>query len=211
MTYTSWSYWRHALFSWSPFKRLLADVGAAYLILEVADFFRIFPKEQHSIWTLIVILLGAVFHVLYTVRPVKTISYKPRNRDLCFVVRVGDMLSCPGEIVISTSTTFDTDIASGLISQNSLQGQFANKFFEGKTDDLDKQLTRSLKDVESEGTAVSRGKSRRYPVGTVAKVHTHGQNFYFLAMSEFNEHGNASSTPAMIDTALAGLWRYMAA
>lgn len=211
MTYTTWSYWRYALFSWSPVKRLLAVVGAAYLMLEVFDFFSVLKREDHSKWTLAGILVGAVIVVLYTVRPVRSIAYKPPNRDLCFRVRIADILNCEGEVVISTNTTFDTDMASGLIATNSLQGQFAQKFFGGRTDELDRLITGSLRGVqELPDKAVSPGKSKRYPVGTVAKVSTHGRNFYLLAMAELNEQGNAQSSVALIDDALKGLWNFMA-
>jgi hypothetical protein len=36
-------------------------------------------------------------------------------------------------------------------------------------------------------------------------VYAEGKNFYFLAMAEINEHGNASSSLRMIDDALKGL------
>jgi hypothetical protein len=209
VTYTSLSYWKYALFSKEPGKRLLADVGAAYLGLQLFDFFKIFPRDRHSMWTLVLILTGSALHVLYTVRPVRQVAYKVPRKDLCFVVRVGDILSCPGEVVISTNTTFDTDMASGLIAPNSLQGQFALRYFNGKTDELDRLIARSLGDLPAE-KAASPGKRKRYPIGTVAKVSAHGQNFYFLAMAELNEHGNAKSSVEGVERALDHLWEYVA-
>jgi hypothetical protein len=209
VTYTSLSYWKHALFSKEPGRRLLADVGAAYLGLQLLDFFKIFPRDRHSLWTLAAILAASALHVLYTVRPVRQIEYKLPKRDLCIVVRTGDILSCPGQIVISTNTTFDTDMASGLIAPSSLQGQFALRYFNGKTDELDRLIAQSLKDTSAE-KAVSPGKRKRYPIGTVAKVSSHGQNFYFLAMAELNEHGNAKATIEGIERALDHLWEYVA-
>ena len=60
MRYTSRSYWRYALFSTEPLKQLLADVGGAYLVLEVLDFFGVFTRDRHTVWTLVAILLFVV-------------------------------------------------------------------------------------------------------------------------------------------------------
>jgi hypothetical protein len=207
--YTSRSYWRYALFSTEPFKQLLADVGGAYLVLEVLDFFGIFTRDRHTVWTLVAILLLSVVHVLITRRPVSRVTYKVPKKDLCYEVRIGDLFACPGEIVVSSNTTFDTDVASGLIAPNSIQGQLAHRFFNDKTDELDRQIAQALNGLPSE-KAVSPGKRKRYPIGTVAKVNAHGKNFYMLAMAELNEHGNARSNVEMVEEALDKLWHYMA-
>jgi hypothetical protein len=207
--YTSRSYWRYALFSTEPISQLLADVGGAYLVLEVLDFFQVYPRERHTLWTLVGILLLSVAHVLVTRRPVSRVTYKVPKKDLCYEVRIDDLFACPGEIVVSAGTTFDTDVASGLIAPNSIQGQLSHRFFNDNTEELDRQIEVSLDGVPSE-QAISPGKRKRYPIGTVAKVNAHGKNFYLLAMAELNEHGNAQSSPEMVDEALEKLWAYMA-
>ena len=53
------------------------------------------------------------------------------------------------------------------------------------------------------------GKKKKYAVGTIAKIIAHDFNFYFLAMADMNEHGNAETDITKIDWALKDLWRYM--
>jgi hypothetical protein len=96
-----------------------------------------------------------------------------------------------------------------LISPNSLQGQLTQRFFDGRTDDLDAQIRASLNGLASE-PATSPGKKRPYPIGTVAEVGAHGKTFYLLAMADLNEHGNAQSSSQLIDEALARLWCFVA-
>jgi Domain of unknown function (DUF6430) len=159
-------------------------------------------------WTLAAILAGSALHVLYTVRPVRQVEYKVPKKDLCIVVRVGDILSCPGQVVISTNMTFDTDMSSGLIAPSSLQGQLAQRYFNSNTEELDRLIARSLGDLPHD-KATSPGKRKRYPIGTVAKVMTHGQNYYLLAMADLNEHGTAKSSVEDVERALDGLWDFI--
>src|SRR5262249_45212037 len=172
-------------------------------------FCKMYPRDQHSMWILAAILAGSALHVLYTVRPMRKVQYKLPKKDLCIVVQIGDILSCRGQVVISTNTTFDTDMSSGLIAPDSLQGQFALRYFNGNTEELDRLVSRSLGDPPHE-KPISPGKRRRYPIGTVAKVMAHGQNFYLLAMAELNEHGTAKSSGEDVERALDGLWDFIA-
>jgi hypothetical protein len=154
-------------------------------------------------------LFLAVTYVLVTRRPVNRITYKVPKKDFCYEVRIGDLFDCDGEIVVSTNTTFDTDMSNGLISNRSLQGQMAVRYFGGNTSEIDRQIEKSLKGLEYT-KAISPRKSRRYPIGTVARVSACNKNFYLLAMAELNEHGNASSSGAVVDRALNKLWQYIA-
>lgn len=205
------SFWRYALFSVSGISRVLAITGGLYLMLDMLDFFGMYTRDKYSAYALFVVLGVAVIAAVISRRPVSRVSYRIPKKDFGYEVLVGDLLdSNDPNIVISTNTTFDTDIATGLISPDSVQGKFTNKFFAGNTAELDKQIAESLEGVEFEEQAGRKGKKRRYPVGTVAKVKSHGKTFYLSAMAEMNEGGTAHSTPKMIDQALEELWDYIA-
>jgi hypothetical protein len=141
-------------------------------------------------------------------RPVFKVTYKIPKKDLCYEVRIGNLLDSKEDIVVSTNTTFDTDMASGLISPKSIQGQIATRFFEGKTDELNRQIRNSLAGIQYD-EALSPGNKQRYQIGTVAKVSAHGNNFYFVAMAELNEHGAAQSYQEKIELALRRLWKFI--
>jgi hypothetical protein len=156
------------------------------------------------------VLLGiSLLYVLMTRRPITKITYKVPKKDICFEVRRGDLLDSKEDIVVSSNTTFDTDISSGLINPKSIQGQVLLCFFGGKTEEVDKQIKNSLGGL-GYTDAVSPGNKKRYPMGTVAKVTSHGKIFYFLAMAELNEHGTAQSSVGMLEQALEGLWAFVA-
>lgn len=206
----TFAYWRYALFSREAVAKFFSVLGVLYLLINIADTFKVYEKGKYSHFGLIFIIIPAVLFVIATRRPVSRVIYKVPKKDYAFEVKVGDIFKETGEIIVSSNTTFDTDMSSGLIATSSLQGQVATQFFNGQTVEIDRQIEASLvrdEFIESEG---SPGKKRKYPLGTVARVSAHGKNFYFVAMSHMNSDGTAYSNVRMLDEALEGLWENMA-
>jgi hypothetical protein len=139
------AYWRYALFSTEAIAKFLAALGTLYLFVEIADAFGIYRKDQYSRYGLLILVLLSILYVLTTRRPVTRVSYKVPKKDLRFEVRIGDLFKSAGEIIVSSSSTFDTDMTTGLISTGSLQGQLAVRFFNGQTAEIDRQIEESLK------------------------------------------------------------------
>jgi hypothetical protein len=147
---------------------------------------------------------------LSTRRPLSRVSYKIPQKDFSIDVVIGDLFKIPGEVIISTSSTFDTDMSSGLIAVTSLQGQLATNLFNGQTTEIDRQIEVSLAREQFTTNELRPGKKKEYPIGTVARVSAHSRNFYLVAMSHMDENGNASSDLKMIDVALERLWANLA-
>ena len=204
------SFWRYALFSQAAALKLLATVGALYTFMEIMDFLNIYTKDQYSKYAIFPIIFVAIIYVIVTRRPVSRISYKVPKRDLIIEVKIADLFVQAGDIVVSSSTTFDTDISNGLISPDSLQGQLALKFFQGNTTEIDRQLTVGLSGIASTVNSVMPGKQEEYPMGTVVKITSGSKIFYFFAMSRFNAQGNASSTTRDVEESLEKLWQFIA-
>jgi hypothetical protein len=200
------SFWRFALFSLEALGKILAIVGALYLFVEMLDFFGIYTKDRYSRLAIIPIFLFAVVVVVGTRRPVARISFKPAGKDYRIDVRIGDLFEGNDDVVVSTNTTFDTDMASGLIATDSLQGQVATRFFNAATDDIDCQMDAELDGFSYIDRADGRGKRKEYPIGTVARVNSHGRAFFFVAMSRLSNQGTAASSKREVEDALDGLW-----
>lgn len=205
------AYWSYALFSGEAIGKFLGVIGVLYLCVDLADSFNIYKKDRHSYYGLIILVLLALTYVLSTRRPLSRVTYKIPQKDFAVEVLIGDLFELPGEVVISTSSTFDTDMASGLIAASSLQGQLATKYFNGQTTEIDRQIELSL-ERESHIVNDSRpGKKKEYPIGTVARVSAHNKNFYLVAMSHMDVNRNAHSDLKMVDQALENLWVNLAA
>ncbi|MDD2876446.1 MAG: DUF6430 domain-containing protein [Acidiphilium sp.] len=189
---------------------MLAIVGAIWMFMEIMDFLSIYKQAQYSGFAIIPILLVAIVIVVVTRRPVSRITYRVPGRDYTFEVKIGDLLKESGDVVISSNTTFDTNIASGLIAPDSLQGQLAVTVFQSNTDAIDRQLDAGLQNVPCTDRTDAPGKTREYAIGTVAKVGVPGKTYYFVAMSQLNEHGTAKSTVRGVEDALDGVWKFIA-
>jgi hypothetical protein len=207
----TFSFWRYALFSLDALAKLLAVIGAIYLFMELMDFLKIYTRDEYGQFAIFPIVLVSIAYVVITRRPIARTKYKPPQKDYIIEVKIGDIFAQAGDVVISTSTTFDTDISSGLISAESLQGQLALKVFDGNTAAIDEQLDKELQNVQYAVRSDAPGKNRDYPIGTVAKVATPGKNYFFVAMSRLSASGTASSTPRQIEESLESLWHYVAA
>ncbi len=128
-----------------------------------------------------------------------------------FDVVIGDLFKIPGQEVVSSNSTFDIDMQSGLISRNSLQGQLAIQYFDGQTVEIDRQIEKSLEHESFVENDKRPGKKKEYPIGTTARVTGHGKEFYLFAMSHMNESKTAYSDVKILDEALEKLWVNMAA
>jgi hypothetical protein len=205
----SFAYWRYALFSGEAITKFLACLGTLFLFVQIADEFNIYKKDQYSQYGLIILIVISIIYVLTTRRPIRRVNYKVPKKDLTFTIMIGDIFKCSGETIISSSSTFDTDMATGLIASGSLQGQLAVRYFNGQTAEIDRQIEVSLANDSFVINEKRPGKKKEYAIGTVAQVAANGKNFYLVAMSHMNESGNAYSDAGILDDALERLWDHM--
>lgn len=180
-----------------------------WMFMEIMDFLNIYTKAQYSQYAVIPIFVFSVLITVLSRRPVSRVTYKVPGRDYTFEVKIGDIFKEQGDVIISSNTTFDTDVASGLIAPDSLQGQLALTVFQSNTALIDQQLEAGLNQVAHTDRADAPGKTKEYPIGTVAKVSSAGKNYYFVAMARLNDHGTAKSTVRGVEEALDGLWNYV--
>jgi len=133
-------------------------------------------------------------------RPIKSITIPFKEYDFAVEVKIADIFQEQGAIVISSNSKFESDVAGGKISVNSLQGQFTAKYYTGNQTGLEESIADELNEIEG---------SQPYSMGTTVPIHTHGKTFYFVAMAHLGENGNASTTLSDINQALSGLWNYV--
>lgn len=203
------SYWTYALWSVDSVKTFMAVVGGIWLFIDIFSTLKVFNKEDLPLWYLIPLTILGLIIVIFTRRPVKKITYKYPGQDLQIEVRIGNLFDVPGQKIISTNTTFDTDIARGIISLNSLQGQFTERFFPGNLSALDAELNKGLHGLPTIKVQKQSGKADRYELGTTVKFNMAGQFFYWFAMADLNQNNTAKTTLKNVQQALDGLWEFI--
>lgn len=177
--------------------------------MEILDFLGIYTKDQYSRYAIMPMFVFAIGYVVITRRPIAKVSYKLPNKDYIIDVRIGDVFNGNDDVIVSTNTTFDTNMADGLIATDSLQGQVAIRFFQSNTDQIEEQIQRELANIPAQQRDNAPGKLLEYPIGTVARVRSHGRTFYFVAMARMSENGTASSSLRDVEDALEALWKYI--
>lgn len=202
------SYWIYALWSVDSLKTFLAAVGAIWMSVDILDNFHLLKKSELPLWLLAPLLLIGIIVVIITRRPVRRIRYKHPGIDLTIEVLIGDLFKIPGQKVISTNTTFDTDIANGIISDKSLQGIFTNMYYPGDLPKLDAELALGLQGIPSVQFQKP-GKTNQYDFGTTVKLKIGPDYFYWLAMAEMNPNNNAKTELKDLNHILEGLWEFI--
>lgn len=207
--YLSGNYWRHGFSIVKAAAAFLSMFGVLWLAIEISTFF--FPKVSDSIrsaWP--VFLTAGLLGAFWLNRPITSVSCKLSKRDVELRICVADIFKIPGALVVGTNTSFDTDMAAGLIHHASIQGQFTSVFYDSVAH-LDADIDRALRGVAT--IAENREKlwkSALYPVGTVASVRPKGRTAYLIAIAELNARGVANASFDDLKVALPALWESIA-
>ena len=125
----------------------------------------------------------------------KKVNYKKMvsNRDMQIVISVKDIFSnrSANSYVIPTNTFFRTQMKDEYISPRSVQGKFQLKYFKRNIENLDEMIRASLaiQGITGEDAEDCFGSTKKYPIGTVAKINHKGKHFYFVAVNDVNRYG----------------------
>ena len=142
-------------------------------------------------------------------RPRRHVKHRIEDTDVDIEIRIGNILHMDGAIVVSTNSTFDTASDAGLISDESLQGQFTKMYYD-KEEYLDRDIDLELKGQQYEEVSNRHtGKRRKYPIGTAVKLLVRDRVAYFVAIADMNEHGVASGSKEGLVEALGNLWYFI--
>jgi len=160
--------------------------------IDIFDNFHLLNKGKLPLWLLVPLLLIGILVVIITRRPVKRIKYRHPGVDLTIEVVIGDLFTIPGQKIISTNTTFDTDTASGIISKKSLQGVFTEMYYPGDIPKLDADLAYGLQGIPNVQFQKP-GKTKQYDLGTTVKLKIGPDYFYLLAMAKMNQNNTAKT------------------
>lgn len=210
--YLTKTYWKY---NWKNIgNTFLKALGAILLIVRSCSHF--VPQTAdwtRGNWKFYLVCLGVgIIWAIIECKPKSLVKCKLMGRDIWIEIRISNIFEVKGAFIISTNSTFDTSISKGLISPNSLQGQFTEKYY-GNEKHLDNDIEESLAGqgpikLLKDGR---KGKTKRYEIGTVAKVRP-GENqlVYLLAIARMNQDGKAESSFEEVIDGLGQLWNYIA-
>ena len=205
------TYTRNKLLTRETLSVFFSMLGVIWLVMRLTSYLNPavdeFTRHYATIWS--VSLLGMIL-TLINRRPDVKITEKVRGFDIIINIKVGDVMEGTESCVISTNTTFDTNVGT-VIAADSVQGQLTRKFYNNSVY-LDTDIKQALIGDDYEDIHEDQhrpGKTKKYPLGTVVKVAPKGRTFYLLAMADINSYGNAVCNFTMISDALNSLWQFL--
>jgi hypothetical protein len=191
---------------------ILSVMGVFWLIINVVRFF--FPRLSPYIQSLSILGLVLVIGILVGLWrrwPIKRVSKRIPGRDVEIEIRIEEMFSIPGDYIISTTTSFDTDLTNGTVSPDSLIGQFVKRFYPNSAH-LDYDIEQALNGIPFTNLPETwPGKKKRYKIGTVAQVKVQEHTVYLVGIADKNQAGNVSDQSSFEDvkTSLAMTWEHI--
>lgn len=199
-------YWKvHIVNILSTFFAIL---GCIYLVIEIVNDF--FPGtltlDGVLFWNVLAITL--VLSVGINLQKIE-FDFVIKDKDIKIKLVIGDIFKQKGDIVIATNSTFDTTFKGDFISNKSIQGQLATKFYD-KLDYLDSDIDKALEGYEvKEVLCRTKSKNNRYEIGTTIKLFHNNFKTYWVALADVNEYGKPSSNFHNVQVGLESLWNYL--
>ncbi len=190
---------------WALFvKEALAAGGLLALVLGLGDVLFDEPFADWGFPAVGAVALVCVIWGLMRAWP-QPIERAYRTPNITIRVIAGDLFDERGHIAVGATDTFDTKTPR-IISPHSVQGQALMHLWGGDVELLDDELDRALGSEISTEAIQKDGKTRRYPIGTVASLPQAGRRVYFVAYSEMNALNQAHATTDGIWKSLLSLW-----
>lgn len=186
-------------------EHFLICLGVISGIIQIVTFsFSNLPSYGWN--TLFLTIFISIVIALIWAWPKNNFSESFSNPDVKIGVKVGNIFDQEGHLVIGFSDTFDTEIGD-VISNTSLQGQFLISLYENNKMKLDSDLDALLQNEESsEDSTKTRGKNKRYKIGTVVALNGQNRKFFCCAYSRMGADLKATSDINNLWLALQNLW-----
>ncbi|WP_334191165.1 macro domain-containing protein (plasmid) [Synechococcus elongatus PCC 11801] len=199
-------HWLHTVFSRKTIDYFFSLLGKFWLAFNITS--AVWPSIKSYTYNYYLIVGFIIVTFLYASRPHLSIVSNVKNCDMKIEIHIGDIFDFSGAYVIPTNTTFDVDISTGIISSQSLQGQFASRLYNNNFQDLDNDLECALNGINYKELSDNRiGKKKKYPIGTIAQIRKSDKVFYMVAIANLNSYGAIENAGfADIQDSLLELW-----
>lgn len=181
--------------------------GGIWLALEPAGLF--FPDQfQWGLGGYLALVAVSALSAIYASKPPTEISRSLPPTNVSIEIRVGNVLTQHGNVIVGAPDTFDTQLEDDVISLASVQGQLLTRSFGGNRAALDQLVDASVGPGQFDDRKTF-GKRGRHPIGTVAVVRQ-GQTRYFLpAFTTMSNDlpAHVTSSAEDLQVALARTWQ----
>ncbi len=178
---------------WKHFATAIAALSASATLLTVLfNLDCLKDKWVYGLIGTVIVIVGSVCYALWQIKSKKSISVT-LSSDLKLTICEGDLFEKKGIICIPVNEYFDTHVGDGVIAERSVHGQFINRLFKDRIDELSGKINKGLRQaggVEHERRLIE-CPNIKYPLGTCVDIRD-GENLYVLfALCHFDDNDKA--------------------
>ncbi|GAA0969573.1 hypothetical protein GCM10009555_016940 [Acrocarpospora macrocephala] len=188
----------------------LSSIGILAAVAGILDAF--FPDvfEPRGWAYLGIVFAVSVLWATFDAWPLEKYTRNFSELNTTITIEIGDLFEQPGHLVIGMTDTFDTALPR-IITERSIQGQLLMREYGGKVTKLDREIARTLKDVQPIKVETVQnkpdGKRKRYSIGTVISLGSVHRYYYCCAYSYMSNALVAQATPESLWTGLFNVWQ----
>ena len=170
-------------------ERFLAAIGILLGALELIELFVDVLCEY--IWGIATLVISIIWG-LRILRKTESTTLK-LNKATDIHIKYDDLFNTDGIKVIPVNEYFDTHVGDGIISPNSLHGQFIRRYFNGREDELSDKIKEQLKrhnpyDRKRGRNVKLQLPENKYELGTSIRISDGTNCFILVALTRFNEY-----------------------
>ena len=190
---------------WRFMVSIFLTYSVLWTVIESATFF-ISAFSLKGVIPYLAMVGGSVVVGVYRSIQPRQIQLKIGSTDTVITVSFGDLFISSAYKIIPVNEFFDTDLGEP-VSSKSIHGMFISKCFGGHGASLNALVEQSLKGSSYETVERSKGREKRYPIGTTAVVPVNEDRYYLVALSKTDVGTlKASADIPELWAALVGLW-----
>ena len=170
-----------------PFRFLVSiflAYSAFWTIVESVSFFNPNLGLQGFKYHMFIVGISVIVGIYQIYQP-KKISIEINTSDTVLNIYYGDIFKQKGYIAIAVNEYFDSELGDP-VSENSLHGMLIKQFFGGHPESFDRAVDEDLDGINYNEISRDRGKEKKYPIGTTARISANTNNFLLFAQSHTN-------------------------
>jgi len=185
---------------------LYASFSVMWTLIE--GFVYLFPSLNlsGSKTLLVIVIIGAIYTIITLWYP-SEIKFKIHHTHTFIEIKFGDIFEEDGYRVIGVSEFFESEIGIP-VAEKSLHGKFLLKHFKDNMAIFDMIIEKELMKIPSATiNNKSKGKKKKYPIGTTAKVNINNDKYLCLSLTKTDINTcKVSLDVSILWESLQGLW-----
>lgn len=192
-----------------PLSDLLAACGILWGVIELSSSLSATLRDfwgQNGGYTILFLFIILIYYILKSLLVIKEVNFKLANTQILITIKFGNLFEEDGDFWVPVNEFFDSELGD-LVSTKSVHGDFIASFLKGNSNEFAKLTSEALQEFSSETLPRTRGRNRKYKIGTTARLKFGSRNVFLTSFTNTDIETNKSSAdlPMVWTAILAGM------